>query len=332
MPKTRDPVFDIMKGFAILFVIMSHTNLPYSSHVFVSLRSPLFFIVSGFFAKEWFFCDFMKNGVKRLLIPMIVTNLAMIPALFLCDYIFETNVTSKAIQSMLLGTSSWCLVGSSVFEMSAGPLWFVWASILVRIYWSFLQRVKTELLRGIIIFALAIVSFKSKSYFTLPFSFQASFGAMGFFYAGYIIKHYNLLENGWGKRLFTPCLVCLIYNTCFSNIDINFCWYGGGYMIDLLGCVGAFFIVYSVVKMNYDLKNRFWQVVNFIGRYSLVALCVHSIDQCLLVHWLPVKFWTWFALGFEQICAYIIRILFVVFLTYLISKNKFLCEKIFFIK
>ena len=332
MPKTRDPIFDIMKGFAILFVVMSHTFFPdISNKVFVSLRSPLFFLVSGYFAKEWFFFDFIKNGAKRLLIPLLFTYLLMIPIVIMLDYLLETNVILIALKSMALGTSSWDPPGSNVSQISAGPLWFVWSSILVRIYWSFLQKWGGNWMLGISIFLLAIIAYHVKMYVTLPFSILSSFGALGFFYVGYIIKKHSLLENEKGKQFFPICLLCLFYCICFSRIDVNFCVYNAFYIIDVLGCVATFFILHKVIK-NYYYENRFWNFIQFVGRYSLVALCVHSIDQCIWVDWSPFKLWYFFQTNFELTCAYLIRILFVVSITYLISKNQFLREKIFFIK
>ena len=185
---------------------------------------------------------------------------------------------------------------------------------------------------GVVIVIMAIVAYHIKMYVTLPFSLLSSFGALGFFYAGYIIKRCNLLENDAGKRFFPFCLMCLVFCLCFSFVDINFCKYGAFYIFDLLGCVATFFILHKTINYYYNVESKFWNFVNFVGRYSLVALCVHSIDQCVLVHWLPLKIWTFFQSDFELICEYVIRVLFVVSLTYFISKNKFLCEKIFFIK
>ena len=332
MPKTRDPVFDIMKGFAILFVVMSHTECPWLSfHAFAYLRSPLFFVISGYFAKEWFFCNFMKNGAKRLVIPLFFTSIIMLPVVYVLDLAYETHSFDVAIKSLLLGTASWPVPLGEVYVLSVGPLWFVWASILVRICWSVLQRIRIEVLRGCIVLFLAIVAYWSKFYCTLPFSIQASFGALGFFYAGYLIKKKNLLENNMGKKTFTFCLVALVYCVGFSNLDVNLCIYGAFYVIDVLAVVAAFFILHAVIT-RYKTETKFWTLMNFVGRYSLVALCVHAIDQNILVYWFPSKIWSSFKGTFEIICAMSLRMIFVVFGTYLISKNKFLCEKIFFIK
>lgn len=332
MIKTRDPVFDIMKGSAILFVIMSHTECPWLSfHAFAYLRSPLFFVVSGYFAKEWFFCDFMKNGAKRLVIPLAFTSAVMLPIAYVLDVLYGTRSFDIALKSIILGTASWPIPLGEVYVLSVGPLWFIWATILVRIYWSLLQKIKIEKLRGSVIFVLAIVAYQTKAYVTLPFSIQASFGALGFFYAGYLIKKNNLLENNMGKKMFTFCLIALVYCVGFSNLDVNLCVYGAFYVVDVLAVVAAFFILHAAIT-RYKTETKFWSLMNFVGRYSLVALCVHAIDQNILVYWFPFKIWSSFKGPFEIVCAMSLRMIFVVFITFLVSKNKFLCEKIFFIK
>lgn len=96
--KKRDPVFDIMKGIAIFFVVMSHSNVAWlSSHTFATLRSPLFFIISGYFAKEWLLMNFIRNGAKRLLIPYVVTSLFMFPFVFLLSVFFPKTTLLRLL-------------------------------------------------------------------------------------------------------------------------------------------------------------------------------------------------------------------------------------------
>ena len=87
--KERDCTFDIMKGIAMVLVIMSHT-LPFEmTRPFAPFRSTLFFIVSGYFAKDWLFKDFLIYGSKRLLIPYLFTCVLMFPLVLLGDYLFD---------------------------------------------------------------------------------------------------------------------------------------------------------------------------------------------------------------------------------------------------
>lgn len=331
MPKTRDSVFDIMKGFAMIVVIIIHTMPSWQLYHFLSFfHVPLFFMISGFFVKESSLKDFMTVGVRRLLIPIFFMGILMISIVFLIDIFCQTHSLIIAMKSLLLGSASWPSSGD-ICVLSAGPLWFLWALMFVRLYWIILKKIKNEFLRGGVIVVLALVSCYSKEYITIPFSIQASFGALGFFYAGYLIKGGNLLGNNVGKKIFTPCLIAFAYCMGYSNIDVNLCIFRAFYVIDILAVIAVFFIMHAVIT-KYKTESRFWLLMNFVGRYSLIVLCVHAIDQNICVYWLPYKIWSTFIGGFQFVCAVLLRIIFAVGVTYLISKNKFLCEKIFFIK
>ena len=86
MLKTRDPIFDIMKGLAMISVIIIHSNLPWSSfHTFAYFQSPLFFIISGYFAKEYGLFDFVRKDAKKLVIPIVFTSLFLIISVITYD-------------------------------------------------------------------------------------------------------------------------------------------------------------------------------------------------------------------------------------------------------
>ena len=326
MPKTRDPVFDIMKGIAIISVIVIHSGPPWQLYHFLSFfHVPLFFVISGYFSREESFSEVFLSRLPKLLVPLAFTSLVMLPVVCILDAVCGTHSIDVAVKSLLLGTASWPIPLGEVYILSVGPLWFLWALIFVRFYWSLFQKVKIELLRGVLVLVFAIVANWSKSYFTLPFSFQASFGALGFFYAGFIIKKYGLLENVLGKKISIVCLIAFVYCVGFSNIDVNLCAYGALYVPEVLAVLAVFFALHAIVT-KYRTESRLWSLLNFVGRYSLVAFCVHSIDQNIFVYWLPYKIWASFEGNFQTNCAILLRIVFVVFTTWLVSRNNFLCE------
>lgn len=192
--------------------------------------------------------------------------------------------------------------------------------------------IKRDVVKGIVILILAIVAFKVKEHITLPFSLLSSFGALGFFFVGFCVRKYNLLNDLLRAKIFPICLICFIYCIGYSNLDINYCIYGAGYIIDVAGALATFFILFAVVERNANLDVRFWRILNFIGKYSIIAFCVHSIDHCLLVHWSPFKFWSYFQSNFEKVCVVTIRFGFVFVGTYFVTKSRFLKEKVFFVK
>lgn len=333
MPQTRDSVLDIMKGIAMMFVIMAHTNFPWESyHTFANLRSVLFFVISGYFAKDWLMLDYLRLGVKRIFFPIVFTSVLMLLFVFVLDEIFDTKAFYVALKSVLLGTSSYPSVPCEMYIISDGPLWFLWATIFVRFFWILLKNlISNEIVRGGLIFTMAIAISYTKQFYTMPFSIQAAFGALGFFYAGYLCRKYDFLNSDVGKRIFPFFAICLVYCVGCSNIDINLCVYDAFYVIDLLGAVAAFYCVYAVVK-KYNTDSKFWNALNYLGRNSLIALCIHAIDQNILVYWFPVKIWSYFDGNFQMVCVYLIRVLWVFLGIYFILKFRLIREKIFFIK
>ena len=330
--KYRDSTFDIMKGIAMVLVIVAHTTpLIYQNHSLAYWRSSLFFIISGYFAKEWPFFEFMQKGAKRLIIPYIVTCLFMLPFVLLGEKILDVEVLHNVLKSMALGSDSFGY-DSQWMDIRIGPLWFVCASIWVRIMWSFFRKIPNLYVQGGIILLLAIISSELKPFMLNPWSILSAFGALGFFYTGFLIRNKDLLNLEKEKKVLPITMVCLVYCITFSKMDINSCIYGKNYVVDLLAGVGAFFLLHTCVQRFSDVSMYPWKFLNFLGRYSLVAFCIHAIDQCLNVHWFPFRIWDLFASDLEIVCALILRVGIVAVGVYLISKNKFLKERIFFIK
>ena len=327
--KERDCTFDIMKGIAMVLVIMSHTIL--MPNPFVYWRSVLFFVISGYFAKEWPVGEFLQKGAKRLFIPYVVTCLFMLPLVLLGEFLLDVDVLKTVLKSMAWGAGRFGYA-DKYMDICIGPLWFVCASTWVRIVWALLQKIKKELFRGVIIVLFGIAAYKLRENTINPWSIFSAFGALGFFYCGFVVRKYDVLNSPKGKVVIPIAVLCLVYCIYFSSMDVNYCFYKKGYIVSLLAGVGAFMLLYAGVKMFADKNVRFWKFLNFIGRYSLVAFCVHSVDQCLNVHWFPFKFWSFFTTDFELCCALILRVGFVALGCYLVSKNKFLKERIFFIK
>lgn len=331
--KERDTTFDIMKGIAMVLVILSHTA-PWINHnyPFAYWRSAMFFIISGYFAKEWPFFEFMQKGAKRLIIPYVVTCLFMLPFVLLGEQILDVEVLPNVLKSMALGSASFGFDGKWK-DITIGPLWFVCASLWVRIMWSFFRKINSDYIRGGVILLSAMIAYRLKMFLPNPWSIFSAFGAMGFFYAGFLIRNRDLLNPNKAKRFLPITMICLVYCISFSEMDINYCIYARGfYIIELLASVGAFMLLHTIVQRFSDITIYPWKFLNFLGRYSLVAFCFHAIDHCLNVHWFPFRIWDQFASDIEIVFAIVMRVGFAAVGAYLISKNNFLREHVFFIK
>lgn len=329
MTKNRDATFDIMKGVAMLIVIAFHI-FPNETCFFSYWRSALFFIISGYFAKEWTFKVFLQKGAKPLLIPYVVVCLFMLPFVFIGEHLFNVSIVPIALKSILMGSTSFGYL-DKWNEVNIGPLWFLCALFWVRLMWFVICKIPKDYARGVIVVLLALVSCVLKGFVINPWSFLSACGALGFFFSGYIVRKYDLLGSERGKIVVLPLMVLLAYCMGFSNMVIASCSYSRGYIIELLASIAAFMLLYAFVQRFADVKYLPWRFLNFFGRYSLVVFCLHAVDQCINVHWFPLKIWSFFMTEYELLCSFVIRVGIVALGAFLISKNKFLREKIFFI-
>lgn len=228
--KERDCTFDIMKGIAMVLVILSHT-LPFEmTRPFAPFRSTLFFVVSGYFAKDWLFKDFVIHGSKRLLIPYLFTCFLMLPLVLQGECLFDYQALLTALKSMALGSSSF---EGELFDVNIGPLWFICALLWVRIFWSLMRQLNNDYVKGAVILLVAISALKLKNYFILPWSLQPALGALGFFFAGHIFRKYEVLSKLKGEIIPVVCLGSLFYGVLHGFTDINRGVYGGWYIIDV---------------------------------------------------------------------------------------------------
>ena len=179
---------------------------------------------------------------------------------------------------------------------------------------------------------LAISALKLKNIVILPWSLQPALGALGFFFAGHIFRKKDVLNHLKGGIVPVICMTSLFYGVMLGFTDINQGVYGGLYIIDVFASLGAFLLMYVIIDKIADKRSKIWCFFDFFGRYSLVAFCFHAMDQCLNVHWFPLKFWSFFTTNLELCCALVLRIGFVAIGVYVVSKTQFLRERIFFIR
>lgn len=94
----RDETFDVLKGIAIILMIVGHCNFSSFRGFIYSFHMPLFFFVAGYFLKDRPLRKELVLSTKRLIIPYIFT------AFWLCVAtvcIGPTHLKSIAIACLL---------------------------------------------------------------------------------------------------------------------------------------------------------------------------------------------------------------------------------------
>lgn len=329
----KDETFDALKGFGILLMIWVHCKTGQISHFAYTFHMPLFFFISGFFFKKRTFKHELLIDFQRIIVPYVATCLTMaVLAFSLFDNFSFGSMTRKALFSTLWGGAIFGHLFDVPESLFIGPLWFLLGMFWTRLMAHFLfQLFKNDFICGSIIFILALIA---KSFFEvfghIPLSFVQSFGCLGFFYMGFLAKKYNLLSIVKIQSTFLICILCWTYCMTYSSLALHKCVYEGFYILDLLGAWGMFCILFIVTKKNLVKESRFWKIILFIGRNSIIVLCIHAIDHCMLNWWTTA--YAHLRLFTGDVLITFFRLLLAVSLTYLVSRNKFINEKIFFMR
>ena len=144
---------DVCKGFAIIAIYFGHWLTPSArveSFVY-SFHLQLFFIVSGFFAingQKRKPLEFIKNQIKRLIIPLLVWNMINIIYFDLSEH--------KKISVLI---REFITVFSDFSNSVAAELWFLPALFMVTITYYFLYKIiKNKYIILVISYALFLIS------------------------------------------------------------------------------------------------------------------------------------------------------------------------------
>ena len=334
-PETgRDDTFDVLKGIAIICVILGHSEIETLYPFIHSFHIPLFFFISGFFLKLRPLHEEISLSFKRLIVPYIFTAFCICFIAFckdLSNYTWsDGSHTQLTILKYLLGfkgqTEPDWLVGT------ISVLWFVLAMFWARIIAVLLiGKIKSIPILAFIFLFLGILGIYLEPNVFVPYCIPQGLSAAGCVYVGYLVKKFNILTTISKSIVFPFFLILWLYSWDNYGVAMVDCIFRTGYVFGVFGALGAFFILHSSVKKLYDKDVLFWKILVFCGRYSLVIYCVHAIDKDVinwkafaLLHHIPLHLFALF-----QIPS---RLALVFLFTLLILKTKPLREGIFQIK
>lgn len=266
--RDRNRILDIAKGIGVFFVIAGHMPSVFSESVrlwIFSFHMPLFFLISGYFAKEALTSEEVVGAlygkIRKLLVPYIVYSCIYTILMYVSGDVSSSGLL-VCIRDLFLGTIN----GVQWFFLSL----FLTSAIFVIV--SFLLR--RELLRGVLVLLFVISGFlMGKLGIGNYFRLGTSCFALGFYYLGYLCKQNNesLCYKGSQFKWLTILLIAIIEITSFLlsrhyldlminyEMDIIIC-----YIVALSGSamVVAFSVLVSHVIVVAD-------ALAFIGQFSL---------------------------------------------------------------
>lgn len=279
--KSRNPIVDVMKGIGIILMLIGHIPPGERAfHVIYSFHMPLFFIVAGVFAHtDQYGLKDLKKDARRLLLPVLVTMLfiiALSPLHFYTDKNFD-NVIVQMLSLVWAGDALPTRWGTLTLD----AMWFLMALFWVRLVFGKLGvLVKRYVVKGQEEFLLmcclllsfgAIVLHRIIPY--VPWGLLKGISALQFYAVGwYIHRHHP------HKIVFVVFVICWLLALRFGALDMVHYEYRC-YPLDVLGAVGATWLIYLVSKFIVNYASRCSILLRWFGFNSLLILCVNTLDR-----------------------------------------------------
>ena len=280
MKKERNIEIDIMKGFAILCVMIGHAAwCPDFVDVFInSFHMPLFFIISGYFAKTSEEStvttrELIYKNFKQLILPyIIVACVSCTYILMRALYYHDMSMFSHAVVRYSLAMDTkWD--NTLLDDCWVGPMWFVLALFWGRLFFYQLSRTGKCFLPLCI--GLSIAMILLHPYIPTPWGIGRGIMALAFLAIGYLYRKYKFPL--WAKIVAILCWILSMYIGTINVSAIQF----NCLPIDMIGACGGTLIIYYLSK---GIARTFIQpFFSWCGRNSLVILCAHSIEMSMTI-------------------------------------------------
>lgn len=282
-------IFLIVFGHAIVHSLNSHIifNIVYSFHV------PLFFMISGFTfnntGKE--FKKFFKNKFFRIVVPYFIWAL-----LFLIPY----YLFGRDVKENLGNTGSFDLL-ENIYNVFYGvgafsrlkqntPLWFLPALFTMEIIFYIIFKIKDKIkykyrdvLILIILFTLSCISYKFNT-LIFPFGINTLLNLGFFFYFGYIIRNYSLIEKIYHKKI---CLIFLsiigilagVLNDNVSCVD----YFYGNILLFYISSISLSLVIFSIAR-----RISKSDILEYIGKNTMGILIFHKLIIVVFQNKIPI--------------------------------------------
>ena len=294
--KAYNTTFSIMKGLAIISVVLGHCAIhPFINDFVNQYHLAVFFFVAGYFFKTKSLTNFKSYAlkkVKRLYIPFITYGLVfLLLHNILCDlYIYDGKLDESEI--VLGGLKLILRLVSS--ESLLGAMWFCPALLIVSLLSFFLFWISNRFnLSNFYLFALAffIGWVGCSCHIKSPYCIWQSLQISAIFYSGYAFRHYQYIFSCQQKKLLF-LFVSIIFIYVMTKLEL----YAhlqpaninneNGLIILLISCIGSIGMYCLASLLNETKAGR---GISVCGNYSFSIMALHFLSfksinaiQCLI--------------------------------------------------
>ena len=281
MSNCRIKWLDVVKGFAIILVILGHSGISTTNkfiYVWIySFHMPLFFILSGYvfsIKKYESYIEFLIKKIKTLIIPYLVFQLLQMTVQYMYNAILHLH-EERTVLDHILG-----LLLQIRDSRYASGLWFLTCLFIIEnIFYFFLKHSKAKYDIYIAVVTIACVGC-IYNYFiglNLPWYFDLVCISLPFFAFGYFLKQCTLLDK-FAKNQFMLffvahfILLATNYRITGLPVDMYYNQFGNYILFYLSGFTGSlsFILLFKTI-------NRSNVILEYIGKNSLIYYVLHQV-------------------------------------------------------
>ena len=334
----RNLSFDIARAIAIYLVIIGHsmTGLwdTWQSNFIFAANLPIFFIISGYFYHSKRIKDVVQTGVNTLLIPFFIVTLLYITLRTALGEIVQHvhYLNFQTLIPLIYGNGA---TGQSPFgfELSshAGAVWFLPTMFIANIIFHWLMKSNKEIIRFTIVIILFGSGYSLAQVAYFPWSLQAALEVPIYYLFGYwlakLIKHHSQKTIFANPYILLVSLICWMLSATSGSYELNR-GLADNMFIAVLGGFGSAIVLLGIAFFIEKHWHQIAKGLSYVGQYSLVLLCVHSLDIGLLdtevMNFLESQAWFSGYSLFAYLGLMLLRILYTTCFTWILLKIKFI--------
>lgn len=304
---SRDVSFDIAKGFAIICVVLGHSEalgVPADlARAIFTFHMPLFFIVSGYFTKRNAVLDraYVVRCARSMLLPYAITC-AIVLLLFAIRTLL---IWPEGLVDVMSTSTLAALYGTGTQEpplpegvTQIGAIWF-----LLALFWGklFLAAANRAPHTPIVVLILFLWGYYSGWMFWLPLSVQAGACATLFLYFGQRIRECDLLAPGFLSLplwLVAAGVWLMCVNMGYKLVMASNA-YPGDMLVDVIGGLCGTLCVIKTAQIISRHLPVLGRPLAWLGTVTLPIFCMHLVELDVflwenaleLLSALPVPLW-----------------------------------------
>lgn len=283
--KQRIEWLDNLRAVAIFFVVLGHTiGLPgYVEKLVFSFHMPIFFWISGLFAKESIrhesLSGFISKRWRKRLIPYLSFSIISYVAWFFLFRHFgsQAELNISPVRPLIgffygNGINNW-LVYNTV-------LWFFLCLFVTEIFFYFVIKVPSRAWMILALAAFSIagyldVDFNPPDGFRLPWNIDIALTTTVFYGAGFLSKGYVLGDKKSTSRRWLIMGVSLVLYVVFSLLNRKVALVAGVYGNYFFFYIAAMAGIFFWMELSYLIPT--FRLMSSIGKNTLTIFSLHLL-------------------------------------------------------